>query len=146
MKYNDFHYSMSLLNMLYGITIQEDEFEEIALIGWNLIGNKRCRLYRYTTDIDCKTKSVKLPCNADIVEAVTYGFEDWKYATNDTPNGDLNSAFVESYIEGRKTFKNPLYISGKYAQYEQVGDTLYFFCVKQIGGTGGLANHFSGIK
>ena len=123
---NHFHYALTLANQLYGVNIDVYDFEELALVAWNFIGNKRCRLYRYTTDIDCKTKSVKLPCNADIVEAVTYGFEDWKYATNDTPNGDLNSAFVESYIEGRKAFKNPLYISGKYAQYEQVGDTLYF--------------------
>ena len=32
---NDFHYGMSLMNSLYGINMSEDEWEEIALVGWN---------------------------------------------------------------------------------------------------------------
>lgn len=123
---NNFMYAMTLSNQLYGLDINEDDWIELALIAWDFIGNKRCRLYRYTAKIDCETKSIKLPCNADIIEAVTYSFEDWRYTTNDTPNGDLNSAFVETYIESRKMFNNPLYISGKYAHYERVGDYLYF--------------------
>ena len=126
MKYNDFHYSMSLLNMLYGITIQEDEFEEIALIGWNLIGNKRMRIYRYKTTVDNCKKGVQLPCNVDRIEAVTTNFEEWAYSTNDTPNGNIRSAYIESYIEHRKAFKDPLYTSGKFIKYERVGDMLYF--------------------
>ena len=111
MKYNDFHYSMNLLNMLYGITVQEDEFEEIALVGWNLIGNKRTRLYRYSVCLDDCTKEVELPCNCEELEAVTTSYEDWNYSTNDTPNGDLNSAFVETYTENRKIHNNPLFSS-----------------------------------
>lgn len=123
---NPFKYAMTLAHTLYGVDLNEDDFEELALISWNAIGNKRCRLYRYSTNIDKKTLSVKLPCNADIIEAVTYNFEDWNRTTSYSPNGDINSAIVESYIENRKEFKNPLYISGKYAQYERVGDTLVF--------------------
>ena len=123
---NDFHYGLSLLNTMYGITIREEEYEEIALVGWNLIGNKRSRLYRYSVCLDACNKSVELPCNADILEAVTTDFEEWDYSTNDTPNGDINSAFVESYIENRKAFQQPLYVSGKLIPYERVGDTLYF--------------------
>lgn len=122
----NFHYALSLLNTLYGIQIPEDEAEEIMIIGWGLIGNKRTRLYRYTTCLNSCTKEVELPCNADIIEAVTTDFEEWNYSTNDTPNGDLNSAFVEAYIENRKAFNNPLYASGKFIHYERVGDTLYF--------------------
>ena len=58
--------------------------------------------------------SIELPCNADIIEAVTYGFEDWNYTDNIKPNGDVNSAFTEGYIESRKAFNNPLYISGQH--------------------------------
>ena len=65
MKYNDFHYSMNLLNMLYGITVQEDEWEEIALVGWNMIGNKRMRIYRYKTCVSNCEEGVELPCNCD---------------------------------------------------------------------------------
>lgn len=126
MSLNDFHYAMSLMETLYGITMQEDQFEEIALVGWNLIGNKRTRLYRYSTCVSNCDEGVQLPCNADILEAVTTDFEEWNYSTNDTPNGDINSAFVESYIEHRKAFRDPLYASGKFIRYERVGDMLYF--------------------
>ena len=125
-QYNNFKYGLTLANSLYDLDMNVDDYEELALIAWNFIGNKRCRLYKFTTNINCKDKSIQLPCNADIVEAVTYGFEDWKYTTNDTVNGDINSAFVESYIESRKLFSHPLYMHGKYAHYERVGDTLYF--------------------
>lgn len=123
---NDFHYAMSLLETLYGITMSEDAFEEVALVGWNLIGNKRTRLYRYSTSVSNCEEGVQLPCNADILEAVTTDFEEWDYSTNDTPNGNPTSAAVEAYIEGRKAFRDPLYAPGKFIRYERVGDTLYF--------------------
>ena len=126
MNLYDFHYAMSLLNTMFGITLQEDMFEEIALGGWGLIKNKRTRLYRYTTSVSSCEEGIKLPCNCYEVEAVTTGFEEWNYTTNDTPNGDLHSAFVESYIEHRKMFRHPMYIPGKFIRYELVGDTLYF--------------------
>lgn len=123
---NDFHYGLSLLETLYGLSMSEENYEETALVGWNLIGNKRTKLYRYSTCITDCSESVQLPCNVDQLEAVTTDFEEWDYSTNDTPNGNINSAFVESYIEHRKAFKDPLYISGKLIPYERVGDTLYF--------------------
>lgn len=123
---NNFLYAMTLSNQLYGLDIDENDWIETALIAWNYINNKRCKLYRLTTNIDCQTLTVELPCNADIIEAVTYGFEDWRYTTDNLPEGDLNTAFTEEYIESRKAFNNPLYISGKYAHYERVGNTLYF--------------------
>lgn len=127
MQLNDFHYSMSLMETLYGITMQEDAFEEVALVAWGLIGNKRTRLYKHTVCMDlCSDNSVQLPCNVDVIEAVTTNWEDWDYSTNDTPNGNINSAYIENYIEHRKSFKDPMYISGKFIKYEQVGDKLYF--------------------
>lgn len=122
----DFKTAMYQTSLLYGVELPEDEWEEIAMVGYRIIGNKKVRLYRYTTTLDCKDNSVELPCNANEVEAVTYGFEDWRHVTNDTPNGDYSSMFTESYIEGRKMLTDPLYVSGKYAKYEQVGNILYF--------------------
>ena len=122
---NNFHYSMVLMDNLYGITLPEDAFEELALNAWNLIGNKRYRLYRYSACIDQDNK-IELPCNADIVEAVTASWEDWKDVSNLLPNGDIRSAYVEEYIEARKRFHSPLYQGGKFLPYERVGDTLYF--------------------
>lgn len=112
--------------LLYDTELTPDEFEEIGLIAWNKIGNKQTKLYRYRSKIDCETLTVELPCNCDFIEAVTYDFEDWRYVTNDTVNGDYQSQFIENYIEGRKLYKNPFYISGKFAKYERVNDTLYF--------------------
>lgn len=123
---NNFKYAMSLLNTMFGLTIQEDEFEEIALVGWQYIGNKRMRIYRYCTHVkDCK-HGIELPCNVDQIEAVTTDWEEWNHSTNDTPNGNIYSAFVESYIEHRKAFRDPLYARGKFIKYERVGDMLYF--------------------
>lgn len=117
---------MTLMEQLYGITLPEDSFEEIALNAWNLIGNKRYKLHRFSTcGQDCQT-TVQLPCNADIIEAVTTSWEDWNSSSNIYPNGDINSAYTEEYIEARKYNKHPLYQGGKFIKYERVGDTLYF--------------------
>lgn len=113
-------------NLLYDLELTPEEFEEIGLIAWNKIGNRQTKLYKYRCEIDRETLTVLLPCNCDIIEAVTYDFEDWRYVTNDTVNGDYQSQFIENYIEGRKLYNNPFYISGKFAKYERVNDTLYF--------------------
>lgn len=127
MSTNEFHYGLSLCQTLYGIDLSEEDYEEIALVGWNAIGNKRTRTYRYSACMDnCSDNSIELPCNADMLEAVTTGWEDWNNVTNITPNGDDNSAFTEQYIEHRKSFQDPLYQSGKFIKYERVGNTLYF--------------------
>lgn len=123
---NPFYYALSLLSTMFGLAIPEDQFEEIAIIGWNFIGNKRMRIYRYQTWAgDCE-QGIELPCNVDQIEAVTTDWEEWDYSTNDTPNGNIYSAFVESYIEHRKAFHDPLYAKGKFIKYERVGNTLYF--------------------
>ena len=123
---NDFNYIYTVANSLYGLELEPEQFEELGLTAWNLIGNKTVRLYNYSANISCDDLSVQLPCNCDIIEAVTYNHEDWNYSTNKTVNGDYNSQFTEQYIEARKLYQSPLYISGKYAKYERVGDTLYF--------------------
>lgn len=125
MTLNNFHYSMTLMEQLYGITIQEDQFEELGLVAWNLIGNKRYKLYRYSTCAQECTTEIELPCNCDTIEAVTTSWEDWNDSSNLYPNGDINSAYVEEYIESRKRFQDPLYQRGKYVKYLRVGDILY---------------------
>ena len=123
---NDFNYIYTVANSLYGLELEPEQFEELGLTAWNLIGNKTVRLYNYSADISNDDFSVQLPCNCDIIEAVTYNHEDWNYSTNKTVNGDYNSQFTEQYIEARKLYQSPFYIIGKYAKYERVGDTLYF--------------------
>lgn len=123
---------MSLCQTLYGIDLKEEDFEEIALVAWDQIGNKRVKIYNYSQCLNCDNLSsdgkysIELPCNADLLEAVTTNWEDWGNVTNHTHDGDFNSGVVEQYIEKRKSFHNPLYQSGKFIPYERVGDTLYF--------------------
>ena len=126
MNYNNFHYSMVLMEQLYGITLQEDQFEELGLMAWNLIGNKRYKLYKKSYSLSNGTTKIELPCNCSHLEAVTASWEDWKDVSNLLPNGDIRSAYVEEYIEARKRFHSPLYQGGKFLPYERVGDTLYF--------------------
>lgn len=123
---NSFYTAMFQANILYGVTMNPDDFAEIGLNAWNFIGNKNTRLYRYTVDVDCNTNSIELPCNVDIIEAVTACGEDWNYTSNKSNFGEINSAITEGYIEGMKLHKNPMYVSGRYIDYERVGDTLYF--------------------
>lgn len=121
-----FHAALAQASLLYGLSLNEDDAVEIALIAWNKIGNKQCRLYKYQADIDKDTLSVELPCNCTEIEAVTFNFEDWNYTTGTTVNGDTNSQFIEHYIEGLKGNENAYYIPGQYAKYERINDTLYF--------------------
>jgi len=45
-KLNDFHYAMFMANSLYDLNMLPDNFEEIALVAFNMIGNKRQRIYK----------------------------------------------------------------------------------------------------
>ena len=131
---NNFHYISVLLDMLYGIEMEDEDVEEIGLLAWQLIGNKRVRLYRYCADIDKKDLSITLPCNAltgtgadgGIIEAVTASYEDWERSSNYTDYGNFRSGLIENAIEREKYYNSPYYIPGKLLKYEQVGDKLYF--------------------
>ena len=122
---NNFHYAMSLANTLYDIEGDMEDMEEIGLIAYQHIGNKNTRLYKGTLDVNCIDGSIELPCNVDIIEAVTYCGEDWNYTSNTKHNGDVNSLFTENAIEAQKRFIDPFYVSGKYVDYKRVGNTLY---------------------
>ena len=121
----EFHTAYSQANLLYGLEMNPEDFEEIGLVAWNRIGNKQVRLYKITIDVDCNTKSAELPCNCDEIEAVTYSHEDWNYTSGTQVNGDYDSAFTEQYIESRKFYDDPLYQQGKFVKYHRVGNNIY---------------------
>ena len=122
----NFHYIAVLLDMLYGLELEDEDLEEIGLIAWNLIGNKTTRLYSYSTTINPDDNSIKLPCNASSIESVTIPCEDWSRVTNYSEQGDPRTAFIESYIESSKIFKSSYHVPGKLVKYYQTGDILYF--------------------
>jgi hypothetical protein len=76
-KYNEFGYGYMLANQLFGIEMDPVDFEEVGLIAWNLIGNRRTRIYQTILNVDCEDGSVELPCNLDLIEAVTRCGEDY---------------------------------------------------------------------
>ena len=123
----DFNSIFALLDLQYKLDIDEDDAIDIGLIAWNKIGNRKYRLYRYRGKVDPETGEVKLPCNCpeDGIEAVTYDFEDWQYTNNLRPRGDLESNFVEHYIEANKRFNDSFYMPGKYVKYDKGPGVIY---------------------
>lgn len=123
---NDFHYAISLAQTLYDVEGDTDQLEEIGLIAYNFIGNKNTQLHKVMLNVNCEDGSIQLPCDVDRIEAVTYcGTEDWNYTSNTKEHGDLSSMYTENYIESRKAFLDPHYISGRFVKYKRVGDKLY---------------------
>lgn len=123
----NFNSIFALLDLQYGLDIDEDDAIDTGLIAWEKIGNKNYRLYRFRAKPDPETGVIDLPCNCnvDMIEAVTYDFEDWNYTDNLQVNGNYQSGFTEHYIEGRKLFTDDLYQSGKYVKYEKGFNRIY---------------------
>ena len=124
---NNFKYAITLAQMLYDIDINDmDTLIEIGLVAYNFIGNKNTHLQADIVNVDSKSGLVKLPCEADLIEAITYPkLEDWNYTSNIKNFGDQNTLNVEQYIEKQKQSIDPLYISGKLVKYRREGNYIY---------------------
>lgn len=124
---NNFKYAISLAQMLYDVNINDmDTLIEIGLVAYNFIGNKNTQLRSEIVNVDPRTGLVKLPCRADLVEAITYpGVEDWSYTSNVKNYGDYNTLNIEQYIERSKHSVDPLYISGKFVKHRREGNYIY---------------------
>lgn len=118
-----FYTVLTHLKDFHGITMNPDDFETIAWHGWNHIGNKVTKLYKYTDTIenDC----IDLPCNVENIEMVTSNVEDFVIPDNTSTNNYSNLS-IETFIEGRKQNVSPLYLGGKMINFEKVDNTLYF--------------------
>jgi hypothetical protein len=99
---NNFKYAITLAQMLYDIDINDmDTLIEIGLIAYNFIGNKNTHLKSEIVDV--KNGLVKIPCKADLIEAVTCpNEEDWNYTSNIKNYGDIDTLNIEQYIEKSK--------------------------------------------
>lgn len=122
----NFRYAITLAQTLYDVEGDTEDLEEIGLVAYNFIGNKNTHLNKVILNVNCQDGSIQLPCDVDIIEAVTYcGSEDWNYTSNTKEYGDTSSLYTENYIESRKAFLDPHYISGRFVKYRRVGDKLY---------------------
>lgn len=122
---NNFRYALVLAQKLYDVKIiDEEDAIEVGLIAYNFIGNKKTILKK--ARLKAVDGIVTLPCDVDIIEAVTYcNLEDWNSTSNTEQYGEYESLYTENYIESQKAFLDPFYISGKYVNYKRVDDKLY---------------------
>lgn len=119
MNRNSFKSVYGLANSMYGVAMDIDTFEDIALNGWELIGNKQTRLHRFVADTE--NGKIKLPCNVDIIEAV-YIPGLVSQETSNTGTIEYINRSVEFYIESQKKEMNPFYNKGHLAKYRIEGD------------------------
>ena len=87
----------SLTQTLYGIDPSPDDFEDLAMNAWQLIGNKHTRLYRYVGDTS--NMELELPCNVTHIESVHIPITDAQVTSNKDDFVDINSIYIENYID-----------------------------------------------
>ena len=92
-----------LINDLYGIEADTDKFEDIALAGWELIGNKHTRLYRYTGST--VNRELQLPCNVDVIESVHIPVVDAQLTSNKTNYIDKDNLSYNDKMNLNEEFK-----------------------------------------
>lgn len=109
---------------LYGVEIDTESFEDLAIAAWELIGNKHTRLYKYTSATD--NKELKLPCNVDIIESVHIPGVDAQLTSNQIDFVNMDAVFVENYIDLWEHGESPFNGKGKYVKYKEGNNTLYF--------------------
>lgn len=123
MRLDPFYTALAHLNDFHGITMTDDEFENIALHAFDKIGNKRTRMYNAEGNtIDC---TFELPCNAIEIEMVTSNYEDFQ-KTDNTYRDNYTHSYTETLLEGQVNKPGFFYNDGKMLSYELVGNTLYF--------------------
>ena len=124
---NNFKYAITLAQMIHDVDINDmDTLIEIGLVAYGFIGNKNTQLKSEIVNVDQKTGLVKIPCKADLIEAITGPrVEDWSYTSNVKNFGDWNTLNVEQYIEKSKQSIDPLYISGRFIKYRREGNYIY---------------------
>lgn len=119
----NFYTVQNHLQDLYGITMNDDDFENIALYGWQKIGNRRTKLYRYT--VDTVNKTIELPCNSDIIESVHLSTPDYQKTSN-VREENHNNSNIEQRIDRRAGLTHPLYQRGRFINFRQEDHTLIF--------------------
>lgn len=121
----------------YGLELSADEFETLGMIAWDHIGNRQYKLYHYSIEPtlgELGEYYVDLPCNADLIEAVTADYEDYQTTSNVSLSGETQGGWIESYIGSRKYNSGNLSSSGKFIKHRREGNRLY------------LANKFNSVN
>lgn len=123
MEKEPFYSALAHLKDFYGVSMTEDQFENVAFHAWRHIGNKDYRIFKYECSI--VDNKIDLPCNADIIEGVFSSGLDYTMKDN-VSRENYSNLSTEGYIESRKVVTEDLYHFGKLIDYRQVDNTLYF--------------------
>lgn len=127
MELSTLNAAYSLCNSLYGITLDENEFEDLALEAWSRIGTKHTKLYRYVGSVE--DHSLTLPCNVDagdnIIESVHVPIPDSQMTSNSATNPWQN-LWIEAYIDHRIHHSDPYFNYGKLVRYDEGNNELFF--------------------
>lgn len=114
----------SLCEDLYGVTPDENSFDELAYEALSRIGNKHTRLYRYVGDVH--NGVLKLPCNAVEIESVHIPVPDAQMTNSLSDNYWTDNIWIERYIDFRKRLEDPYWTPGKLVKYDEGNGELYF--------------------
>lgn len=109
---------------LYGISPNENTFEDLALDAWGRIGTKHTRLYRFVGNVE--DGILKLPCNVDEIESVHIPIADAQVTSSLSDNYWTDNIWVERYIDSRKRLEDPYWSPGKLVKYDEGNGELYF--------------------
>lgn len=120
-----FYSALVQLNDFYGINMQDDAFENIALHAWDHIGNKSYRLYSYVATI--KDHIIHLPCNAHTIEGVFKMYGDVSRTDGISYEGvSRANSIIENNIETQYPKSSQFYNSGEYVDYQREMNMLRF--------------------
>ena len=114
----------SLVKTMYGFEPSTDDFEDLAMVAWQRIGNKHTRLYRYVGDT--KNKELELPCNLVDIESVHIPIVDAQVTSSLSDYVMYDSVMIEHYIDAWKFMEDPLNQRGRYVKYKEGDEVLYF--------------------
>lgn len=129
MKKYPFYAALEHASEMYGVELNEDQFETYGMSAWQKIGNKDYKMYLTKMCLECDPNGgwyVDKPCNLDAIEAITLNYES---AQETSPVDNYHGAYthpIEQNIEGSKQMPNELYIPGKFVKYKELGDRIYF--------------------
>lgn len=125
MALSNINTAYGLCESLYGVTPNENEFEDLALEAWRRIGTKHTRLYKYVGSVNDGV--LELPCNYEggLIESVHVPFIDAQI-TSDSTDHPWENIWIESYIDCRTHHDDPYFQRGKLVKYDEGDNELYF--------------------
>ena len=124
MRVLEFNTAYTYITTLYGIDMDESEFESVGLIAHDKIGNKPTEVKEIM--FDTNNCQFTLPCDVKSIEGV-YSSNESAQKTSEVESVVYPIAnAIEQYIEVRKENVHPIYTSGEFVKYIVSGNTLIF--------------------